>query len=88
MNYKAKIYAKLIKAGPTLDKPFFDFAQYEAKAKTMTNGELYGAIKDINETLKVLAEDAASGHGGSGSEGWYADEKSVYVIELNRRGKK
>ena len=86
-NYRTKIYSKLVKAGPTLDRPHFDFALYQIKARGMTNGELYGAIKDINETLQMFARERAAGH-PHGEEGWYSDEKSVYVQELNRRGKK
>ena len=87
MNYKHRI---IVKAGPTLGKPNFDFATYQEKASRMSNGELYGAIKDINETLRMIAQDRAKGLGDNHNtaEGWYADEKSVYVMELNKRGRK
>jgi hypothetical protein len=87
MNYKHRI---TIKAGPTLGKPNFDFATYQEKASKMSNRELFYAIKDINDTLRMIAADRAKGlgHNHNTAEGWYADEKSVYVMELNKRGKK
>ncbi len=75
-------------AGPTLDKPYFDFIVYEQKAKTMKDSELYAALKDINDTLRMLASERAKGIDVSGAEGWYTDEKHTYLKELNERKKR
>lgn len=73
-------------AGPTLDKPYFDFALYEEKAKRMSDAELRGAIRDIARTLATIQRDPESWP--ANTAGWYADEKFTYMKELNLRNKR
>ena len=86
MNYKKKIYAKLIKswvirnAGPTIDKKYFDFSGYAEKMKDMTDKQLWYASRDAKQ-----AAEAMRGHNPS-AEGWYMDEYYTCMGELKKRG--
>jgi len=60
-----------------------DWGRYEAKAKTMTGGQLWGALIDIRKTLPS-ADRLDREHGGNRG-GYYRDEASIYHTEMRRR---
>lgn len=51
-----------------------DWKAKQAKAKQMSIAELYYAIDDCNKSSRCGLDD-----------GYYADEASVYLIELKKR---
>lgn len=52
-------------------------------AKGMTNAQLAGAIEDCTETMRVMGNSEMRGKDAS----YYADERSIYIAEQNRRTK-
>jgi hypothetical protein len=56
-----------------------DFANWEARAKTMTDAELLYAARDCRQ-----AEAAMRGWNPI-KEGYYSDQACTYGMELNRR---
>lgn len=58
----------------------FDFTKMEEKATTMTDKELWYAMRDAEK-----AKEAMKSMQSSNQENWYADEASVYRNELKRR---
>jgi hypothetical protein len=80
---KLKInYKNIIKsiAGYMPNKPF-PFAEYEEKARLMTDSALLYSIRDC-----IKARDAMKNH-NTEAEGWYQDEASVYQREIIKRRK-
>jgi hypothetical protein len=59
------------------------WAEWEAKAKLMSDAELHGAIADIIASLKNA--DAMDRCNGGCLGGRYRDESSVYRAELAAR---
>ncbi len=77
-----RMNAGAAKFGPTLGNPF-DFARYTEKAAGMSDQELNGALRDIQNTLRNA--DAMDRENGTQNAGWYRDEASVYRKELAKR---
>lgn len=61
----------------------FDFIKYEAKAKTMSDSELWYSLRDAVEAKKAMRTMEATDQ-----ENWYADEASVYRKEITKRSGK
>lgn len=85
-NWRNVRFASLVdvmkkKAGPTLDRPNFDFVAYAEKMKGMTNEQIIFSIKDAKE-----AEQAMRGTNPK-AELWYRDEWLTLADELRKRNK-
>ena len=60
-----------------------DFAATQEKAQEMSDAQLIGAIRDIQNTLP--SADAMDRADGTSRGGYYRDEASVYHAEMNKR---
>ncbi len=72
------------KNGPTLDRPYYPFAEKEAQYAAYTDAQLQYALADAREAAKYEDEMAKSGHGLS-RYGWYADDVHTIAQEVYYR---
>lgn len=72
------------KNGPTLDRPYYPFAEKEAQYAAYTDAQLHYALADARKTAKAEDEMAKSGHGLS-RYGWYADDVHTIAAEIRKR---
>ena len=56
-----------------------DFSEWEDRARSMTDRELWAARLDCNQAMRAMRQEPISG--------WYSDEACTYAQELNRRRK-
>jgi hypothetical protein len=68
-------------AGPTLDKPNFDFVAYAEKMKNMTNDQIIYSIQDAKQAEQAMRNMNPK------AEMWYRDEWLTLADELRRRNK-
>jgi hypothetical protein len=61
----------------------FDWKRGRARARTMTDEQLWGAILDIRKVLP-FSDRLDRVYGGSRG-GWYRDESTMYYKEMERR---
>ena len=72
------------KNGPTLDRPYYPFAEKEAQYAAYSDAQLHYALADAREAAKAEDEMAKAGHGLS-RYGWYADDVHTIAAEIRKR---
>ncbi len=72
------------KNGPTLDRPYYPFAEKEAQYAKYSDAELHYALADAREAAKAEDEMAREGM-GLAKHGWYRDDMLTIAQEVYYR---
>ena len=69
----------------TIEHVSYNFAEGQARARTMSDAELLGALRDLREVIDIQEADSRQGLVRP-KLGYYWDEYHTYVAENKRRG--